>query len=351
MVLPEATTYIGDSAFSDCRNFTGELVIPDTVDFMDGFAFMNCESIESVVISAAVGIIRERTFGNCYGMKKAVVPKEITKLESGAFGYCSSLTIYGYADSAAQAYAEENDIPFVDLEAPTATPTPTITPSPSPTATPMMTLSPSPTAMSTSPLNFMPPLQVKNLQVMVKKKKYISLFWTAVKDVDGYEIYRSTAKNKGYKKIANLSVEKIAYVDKKVKRAKNYYKVRAYRKANPHIYGLFSKCKKKMVRRKAPSYILQKEKTSQGIHYISIRMKTWKDPNVEIRVRRGKKRYRKVPLAYSGIKKNKGVFNFQYTSGKKQYGFRYVLIGKEKGKSNIVMQRQKGYNVEAGRTT
>ena len=116
LVLPEETTYIGDSAFSNCRNFTGELVIPETVDFMDSFAFTECESIESVVIPAAVGIVRIRTFENCYSLKKAVIPREITKIESSVFTNCSLVSIYGYADSVAQVYAEENSIPFVDLE-------------------------------------------------------------------------------------------------------------------------------------------------------------------------------------------------------------------------------------------
>ena len=59
-------------------------------------------------------------------------------------------------------------------------------------------------------------------------KKKVTLSWIKAYGARKYEIYRSTKKNSGYKKIATTT--KIKYVDKKVIKGKRYYyKVRTLR--------------------------------------------------------------------------------------------------------------------------
>ena len=41
---------IGESAFSDCKNLTGEIVIPDSCTYVGGLAFNNCENITKLIV-------------------------------------------------------------------------------------------------------------------------------------------------------------------------------------------------------------------------------------------------------------------------------------------------------------
>lgn len=209
---------------------------------------------------------------------------------------------------------------------PSVTPTPTVTETP--TVTPVTTAPPLPTGAVSNKMQ-----QVQNVKAKVAKAKSIKLFWKPIREADGYEVYRSTKKSSGFKKIATVEWNKDNFMDHKVKRNQTYYyKVRAYAsEGNSRSYGPYSACRKQMVRRKAPSFTLKKKKTPQGISYISIHMKTWSDPNVEIRVRKKKKKYVKIPLTHPNIKKNKKVFNFQYSPGKRMW-FQIRTYRKSKGK-------------------
>ena len=72
-----------------------------------------------------------------------------------------------------------------------------------------------------------------------KKKKKIVITIRKVKGADGYEIYRSAKKKKGYRKIA--VTKKITYKAAKQRKGKVYYKVRAYKIAEgKKIYSAYS---------------------------------------------------------------------------------------------------------------
>jgi fibronectin type 3 domain-containing protein len=70
---------------------------------------------------------------------------------------------------------------------------------------------------------------VKNI-----KTKTAVIKWKKVSGVTGYEVYRSTKKNSGFKKIATVKKAKtVSYKDKKVKKGKTfYYKIKAYKTVN-----------------------------------------------------------------------------------------------------------------------
>lgn len=72
------------------------------------------------------------------------------------------------------------------------------------------------------------------LKVKAQKKKKMKLTWKKSSNANGYIIYRSTKKNKGFKKIATITKKsKCTYTDKKIKAGKKYYyKIIAYKKVN-----------------------------------------------------------------------------------------------------------------------
>ena len=83
------------------------------------------------------------------------------------------------------------------------------------------------------------------------KNKSVYLRWKKQKYANGYEIYRSTKKKSGYKKVKTInSGKKTSWTDKKVDGGRTYYyKIRAYRKNNgKKVTGGFSKVKKVKVK-------------------------------------------------------------------------------------------------------
>lgn len=68
-------------------------------------------------------------------------------------------------------------------------------------------------------------------KVAKTKPSYIRLAWTRNSKATGYEIYRSTSRTTGYKKIKTItSNSRLYYFDKTVKKGKTYYyRIRAYK--------------------------------------------------------------------------------------------------------------------------
>ncbi len=81
--------------------------------------------------------------------------------------------------------------------------------------------------------NVAKPKTAKNVKAKATKKG-IQIKWKKVSGANGYYIYRSTKKNKGYKKIHTVTKGKTqSYVDKKARKGKTYYyKIKTYKKVN-----------------------------------------------------------------------------------------------------------------------
>ncbi|MCR5793822.1 MAG: leucine-rich repeat protein [Solobacterium sp.] len=174
IIIPETITSIGGYAFYNCRNLVDitipdgitslnegvfhnctslkEITIPDSVTFIDNWAFDWCESLTSISIPGSVNTIEDYAFRNCYALsnvtisdgvvrigedsfiasslKSVVIPETVSDIGNRAFGYVfdydangyvqgyvvnDDYVIYGYSGTAAETYANENGITFVDM--------------------------------------------------------------------------------------------------------------------------------------------------------------------------------------------------------------------------------------------
>ena len=86
--------------------------------------------------------------------------------------------------------------------------------------------------------------KVKILKPKAAKKK-ATIKWKKISYASGYEIYRSTKKNKGFKKVGTVNSKKTKFISKKLKsKKKYYYKVRAFVKVgNKKFYSQYSAVK------------------------------------------------------------------------------------------------------------
>ena len=117
------TRFIGEFAFSGCKNLTS-ITIPDSVVSIGDSAFYGCENVESIIVSANVLYISERAFGCknilvssgnrfyqdiggvlfnrektqllCYPAGRTdssyTIPSSVTSIGNSAFAGCSSLS-------------------------------------------------------------------------------------------------------------------------------------------------------------------------------------------------------------------------------------------------------------------
>ena len=178
--VPESVTGFGDSAFSGCTNLTAlnfprnlrgigntafsgcesltKVEIPDGVEKLEG-AFYSCYGLTEVKLPKGLHVLDSYTFAYCTSLKTVIIPEELTTVKENAFANCYNLeeltfpisvaviehyafysaqlraatimnpncdiqngslpsgtVIYGYADSTAQKYAEENKMTFCEID-------------------------------------------------------------------------------------------------------------------------------------------------------------------------------------------------------------------------------------------
>jgi len=90
-----------------------------TVTDIADYAFDENTDITDADISASITDIGEYAFNECAGLTQVTVRNRYADIASTAFDGCTALdTIYGYAGSTAQAYADNNSITFIPLTEP-----------------------------------------------------------------------------------------------------------------------------------------------------------------------------------------------------------------------------------------
>ncbi len=166
VTISNSVKIIGSDAFSGCTSLTS-VTIPDSVTSIKGGAFSGCTSLTSFILPSSLTTIEGRILSGCSKLKSIDIPENITSIGAYAFSDCSSLvsitiprsvtsigtcafafqdtskyhavyihnpqckfetaaiskyvTIYGYSNSTAQAFADDNGNEFVPLDKPETT--------------------------------------------------------------------------------------------------------------------------------------------------------------------------------------------------------------------------------------
>ena len=93
LTLPNSLETINNYTFSGCSGFTGELIIPESVTSIGNLAFNSCRSFTgTLVIPENIVTIGSNAFSSCDGFTALELNDNITSIGSGAFRYCTAMT-------------------------------------------------------------------------------------------------------------------------------------------------------------------------------------------------------------------------------------------------------------------
>lgn len=210
LTLSPSVVSVGEYAFSECTNLNEVVLSPNLTTLHKG-AFANCRNLHIEEIPAGITVIEEDTFLNCQNLNVVALPEGLTTIEAGAFAGCVNIHEINIPDSVT--YVAPDSFRDVDL----------------------------------SKVAVHAKVGTVKLKKAKKKGKRVVLSWKKVSNADGYVIYRSVKKGKGYRKIGTVTKGSVkSFADRKAKAGKtNYYKVRAYRVvAGVKCYGRYSNIKK-----------------------------------------------------------------------------------------------------------
>ena len=124
IVIPVGTKSIGSNAFYGCLNLSS-VTIPNTVTSINEAVFKDCTKLKSIVIPESINAIKSFAFSGCTSLKTIIIPKNVNFLGHNCIGYyyedshgylkIKNLKIYGYKNTAAEKYAQDNGFEFISL--------------------------------------------------------------------------------------------------------------------------------------------------------------------------------------------------------------------------------------------
>ncbi|MCR5793968.1 MAG: leucine-rich repeat protein, partial [Solobacterium sp.] len=122
MEIPAGTVSIGDRAFESCNSLK-EIVLPEGLTSIGSRAFTYCLALNGVTLPDTLESVGADAFVSCGRITAVTIPASVTSIGAYAFGFknlnthepVAGFTICGYAGTAAETYAHEHEITFVDL--------------------------------------------------------------------------------------------------------------------------------------------------------------------------------------------------------------------------------------------
>lgn len=121
VTIPDSVKEIGAYAFYDCHGLT-EMTIPASIRRIEEYTFTYCQNLVSVSLPEKLEYIGREAFCDDFRMKSMEIPASVREIRACAVGYnyydgdsvmrSNDFTLYCTAGSAAEQYAEENNIAF-----------------------------------------------------------------------------------------------------------------------------------------------------------------------------------------------------------------------------------------------
>lgn len=296
--ISDTVTSIGDGAFDGCDKLT-EITIPTSVTSIGGGAFGGCKSLTQITIPKNIKQIGDLAFYDCTELKNITILSEDVVIGYLAFGFIHDVNtvygdfegglselnlegckIYGYKNSTAEKYAEDNGIEFIAIEttttAPTTVPTVSTTNAPANTASTIQPTTQAQQETTTKKATTAKPVSIKvsgtvykldkngdyvsskvkkpSISKTTKAKKSFKTAWKKISAVSGYQVQYSTSKKFTKKTTKTKTIEgnkskKPSLTVKKLKSKKTYYvRVRTYKNVKVNgkttkVYSSWSKVK------------------------------------------------------------------------------------------------------------
>ncbi len=91
VTIPNSVTSIGNSAFRGCSSLPS-ITIPNSVTSIGSSAFYGCSGLTTVTIGNSVTSIGNSAFEGCPGLNTVTIPNSVTSIGYNAFSGCSGLT-------------------------------------------------------------------------------------------------------------------------------------------------------------------------------------------------------------------------------------------------------------------
>lgn len=107
------------------QNYEGMFTVKPGTKLMGMFSFGNCSKVDRVILPDSITRIDEATFVGCTGLKEILIPHSVGFIYDRAFVDYNEQTgqeerslerIYGSPNTGAEGFANQNNIPFVNIE-------------------------------------------------------------------------------------------------------------------------------------------------------------------------------------------------------------------------------------------
>ena len=112
--VPDGTVTVSSSSFANCEGLSA-VTFPESLQVIDAWAFEGCTGLTSVKIPENVTGVYYNAFSGCTGLRSVGVLNPdcgIDYYSEMTFGDPGTVTVYGYAGSTAQEYAERQGYAF-----------------------------------------------------------------------------------------------------------------------------------------------------------------------------------------------------------------------------------------------